>query len=153
MYATGFTAAIALCVCLLATPDVLSSPRFILTAVVLMWLRLEWRLLTKADALRKSLHEYDADCTHRMVRETMSLSQTVHNLSEQHRLLCEMRSGILKTVRLAQDILSELRHVEQPSSPTTNSPPIVPCAVDVYKHSPTKNMRDAVAAASDPRAV
>ena len=43
------------------------------------------------------------------VKENYELSQTVLNLSEQHRLLCEIRNTVLKLLRYSKDTFAELR--------------------------------------------
>ena len=43
------------------------------------------------------------------VRENYKLSQTVMNLSDQHKLLCDIRTSVLKTTKYSRDALLELR--------------------------------------------
>ena len=52
-----------------------------------------------------------------IVKENYALGQAIHNLSQQHTLLCEIRNGVLRTLRYVKDVLVELKF----PSPTIRS--------------------------------
>jgi len=56
-----------------------------------------------------------------MVKENYELSQTVMNLSEQHRLLCEIRTAVLKTMWYSRDALAELKFPSISKRPSSSS--------------------------------
>jgi hypothetical protein len=83
------------------TIALLASPRVLLACGLLIWLRCEWRAGQECVRVR-----VDDGVT---VRENYKLSQTVMNLSDQHKLLCEIRTSVLKTTKYSRDALLELR--------------------------------------------
>lgn len=83
------------------TIALLASPRATLVYILAMWLRCEWRERREDKMEAKSKRE--------AVKENYELSQTVLNLSEQHRLLCEIRNTVLRLVRYSKDTFAELR--------------------------------------------
>ena len=83
------------------TIALLASPRIMLVCILALWMRCEW-LERRKDAT-------EAKSKRGAVKENYELSQTVLNLSEQHRLLCEIRNNVLKSLRYAKDTFAELR--------------------------------------------
>ena len=81
--------------------SVLTSPRAMLVYVLALWLRCEWCVQ------HRDLEE--ARSKKKIVGENYTLSQTVMILSDQHRLLCEIRNAGLKSLRYSKDIFAELR--------------------------------------------
>lgn len=80
---------------------VFTSPRAMLVYMLALWLRCEW-CDWQADAAK-------TNSKRGMVKENYELSQTVLNLSEQHRLLCEIRNTVLKSLRYSKDTFVEVR--------------------------------------------
>jgi hypothetical protein len=83
------------------TIALLASPRATLVYILALWLRCEWSERRNDKTEAKSKRE--------AVKENYELSQTVLNLSEQHRLLCEIRNAVLKSLRYSKDTFAELR--------------------------------------------
>ena len=80
----------------------LVSPRVMLVCGILVWMRCEWRV-------GQGQVESNTEGSVKMIRNYYELSQTVLNLSDQHRLLCEIRTSVLKTRKYSRDVLSEIR--------------------------------------------
>jgi hypothetical protein len=72
-----------------------------LVYVLALWLRCEWCVQ------HRDLEE--ARSKKKIVGENYTLSQTVMILSDQHRLLCEIRNAGLKSLRYSKDTFAELR--------------------------------------------
>ena len=91
------------------TIALLASPRVLLACGLLIWLRCEWRAGQECVRVRVddgvTVRENDGVT----VRENYKLSQTVMNLSDQHKLLCEIRTSVLKTSKYSREALLELR--------------------------------------------
>jgi hypothetical protein len=105
--------AVLLC-CVLCLDDqtisLLASPRVLLVCLLLFWLRCEWCMRVRVEAM--CLKVEDAVSSRRegrLVKENFELSQTVKNLSEQHELLCSIRNTVLKSLRYSKDTFAELR--------------------------------------------
>jgi hypothetical protein len=99
----GIFLALLCCSLCLDEPTIalLASPRATLVYFLALWLRCEWRERREDKMEAKSKRE--------AVKENYELSQTVLNLSEQHRLLCEIRNTVLKLLRYSKDTFAELR--------------------------------------------
>lgn len=101
MHLTVF--AVLLC-CVVSLSDqaiaLLASQRAWLVFALLFWIRCEVYVYGSGGV---------GKAEGRMVKENYELSQTVMNLSEQHRLLCEIRNAALKTVKYSRDVLAELK--------------------------------------------
>ena len=82
---------------------ILASPRVMLVYMLALWLCCERCVQNKCKATKEPMSMYEA------VKENYKLSQTVMNLSEQHRLLCEIRSTGLKSLRYSKDTFVELK--------------------------------------------
>ena len=94
---------LALCVICLDEQSiaVLASPRAMLVYMLALWLCCERCVRDKCEATKVSMYA--------TVKENHELSQTVMNLSEQHRLLCEIRNNGLKSLRYSKDTFVELK--------------------------------------------
>jgi hypothetical protein len=77
------------------------SPRVLLACGLLFYLRYEWRAGCECVVVKS-----EDSAT---VKENYQLSQTVMNLSDQHKLLCDIRTSVLKTTKYSRDALLELR--------------------------------------------
>ena len=84
---------------------VMASPRAMLVYVLALWLRCEWCVHQNKNLTK----ETKCVCRGGGVKENYELSQTVMNLSEQHRLLCEIRNTGLKSLKYSKDTFIELR--------------------------------------------
>jgi hypothetical protein len=100
--------------CVLCLSDqniaLLASPRVLLVCLLLFWLRCEWCMRIRVDAIclkTEAAASFRQEC--RMVKENFELSQTVMHLSEQHELLCAIRNTGLKSLRYSRDAFAELR--------------------------------------------
>ena len=82
---------------------VLTTPRAMLVYMLALWLCCERCVKNKCKATTEPVSMYET------VKENYKLSQTVMNLSEQHRLLCEIRSTGLKSLRYSKDTFVELK--------------------------------------------
>ena len=82
---------------------VLTTPRAMLVYMLALWLCCERCVKNKCKATTEPVSMYEA------VKENYKLSQTVMNLSEQHRLLCEIRNTGLKSLRYSKDTFVELK--------------------------------------------
>jgi hypothetical protein len=80
----------------------LASPRVMLVCGILVWMRCEWRVGNWRE-------ESNTEGSLKIVRENYELSQTVLKLSDQHRLLCEIRTSVLKNTKYSREALSEIR--------------------------------------------
>ena len=80
---------------------VFASPHAMLMYMLALWLRFEWCVQQRRDGEIKMKRG--------VVKENFELSQTVMNLSEQHRLLCEIRNTVLKSLRYSKDTFIELK--------------------------------------------
>ena len=80
----------------------LASPRVMLVCGILVWMRCEWRL-------GQWRAESNTEGSVNILKENYELSQTVLKLSDQHRLLCEIRTSVLKTTKYSRDALLEIR--------------------------------------------
>ena len=80
---------------------VLASPNAMLVYMLTMWLRFEWCVWQRKDMVKQIQRG--------IVKENFELSQTVMNLSEQHRLLCEIRNAVLKSLRYSKDTFIEVK--------------------------------------------
>jgi len=80
----------------------------------LCWLRYEWHFrLLRADvvtALSRIGVTRDAS-TYKVVNENFELCRSVVNLTDQHALLCEIRSGVRRTLRCARAVLDAVEDV------------------------------------------
>ncbi len=81
---------------------VLASPHAMLVYMLILWMRFEWCVQQRKD-MEKRIHRG-------VVKENYELSQTVMNLSEQHRLLCEIRNTVLKSLRYSKDTYIEVKY-------------------------------------------
>jgi hypothetical protein len=79
----------------------LTTPRMTLAFIVVVWLRCEWCMWQRR--MKDVRWKWDT------VKENYELVQTVNNLSEQHRLLCEIRNNGLKSLRYVKDTFAEVR--------------------------------------------
>lgn len=117
-----------LLVCIVFSSDqvlaIVVSPRMLFVFVLVLWMRCEWCLRVKVEELYQMARSHQ---TGGMVKENYELSQTVMNLSDQHTLLCEIRSGVHRSVKCSRDVLGHL-NVSQPSAEllrcSSRSPPI-----------------------------
>jgi hypothetical protein len=75
----------------------------LLACWLLFYLRCEWCCARQQRVL--AMKSDDSA----MVKENYQLSQTVMNLSDQHKLLCEIRTSVLKTSKYSREALLELR--------------------------------------------
>jgi hypothetical protein len=88
----------------------IASPRVLLLCMLLFWLRCEWCMRIRVEAMCLKVEaatSFRQEC--RLVKENFELSQTVMNLSEQHELLCAIRSTVLKSLRYSRDTFAEMR--------------------------------------------
>ena len=96
--------AVLLC-CVLGSDDrtiaLFVSPRVLLACGLLFYLRYEWRAGCECVVVKS-----EDSAT---VKENYQLSQTVMNLSDQHKLLCDIRTSVLKSTKYSRDALLELR--------------------------------------------
>ena len=90
-----------------------TSPRVTLAFVMLLYLLYEWQIKRMRMGIKLLLESFHNEqrSTYRIVQENFELSRTVMNMSEQHLLMCEIRTGMLKTARYSKDVLVELRSV------------------------------------------
>ncbi len=79
------------------------SPRVLLAFGLLLWLRVEWLLYPGRGV------QSNTQSSAKMVKENYELSQSVMNLSDQHKLLCEIRTSVLKASKYSRDVLLELQ--------------------------------------------
>jgi hypothetical protein len=97
---------VGLLCCMLGLDDqtitLLVSPRVLLACGLLFYLRFEWRAGQGCVVVVKT----EDSAT---VKENYQLSQTVMNLSDQHKLLCDIRTSVLKSTKYSRDVLLELR--------------------------------------------
>jgi hypothetical protein len=96
---------VVLLICVFGLDDKVLTPflaRVMLVCGILVWMRCEWRV-------GQGRVESNTEGSAKMVKENYELSQTVLNLSDQHRLLCEIRTSVLKTTKYSRDTLSEIR--------------------------------------------
>jgi hypothetical protein len=92
------------------TISFLTSPRALLLCVLLFWLRCEWCMRVRVEAVCLEVEAtVSSRGENRLVKENFELSQTVKNLSEHHELLCSIRNTVLKSLRYSHDALAELR--------------------------------------------
>jgi hypothetical protein len=80
----------------------LSSPRVMLVCGILVWMRCEWRM---GQWRVESNRVGDVNT----IKQIYELSQTILNLSDQHKLLCDIRISVLKTTKYSRDALLEIR--------------------------------------------
>jgi hypothetical protein len=80
----------------------LSSPRVMLVCGILVWMRCEWRV---GQWRVESNRVGDVNT----IKQIYELSQTILNLSDQHKLLCDIRTSVLKTSKYSRDALLEIR--------------------------------------------
>jgi hypothetical protein len=96
---------VGLLCCMLGLDDqsitLLVSPRVLLVCGLLFYLRFEWRAGQECVVVKT-----EDSAT---VKENYQLSQTVMNLSDQHKLLCDIRTSVLKSTKYSRDVLLELR--------------------------------------------
>jgi hypothetical protein len=91
------------------TIALLASPRVLLACGLLIWLRCEWRAGQECVRVRVDDGVVVKTEDSATVKENYKLSQTVMNLSDQHKLLCEIRTSVLKTSKYSREALLELR--------------------------------------------
>ena len=123
-----------------------ASPRMLMLSAMLMCLHYEWHIKRTRAGIAKLLEftHMDRGSEGKMVKENFELSQTVMNMSDQHTLLCEIRTCVLRSIRHSQDVLAELGITEprraktSPSShPASDGPPSpFPERRTRYKESP-----------------
>jgi hypothetical protein len=82
----------------------LSSPRVMLVCGILVWMRCEWRV----GQWRVESNRVGGANT---IKQIYELSQTILNLSDQHKLLCDIRASVLKTMKYSRDAVLESRCV------------------------------------------
>jgi hypothetical protein len=116
---------VALC-CVLCADDqtiaFLSSPRAALVCALLFWLRCEWCMRVRVNAMCLKVEAaVSLRQESRLVKENFELSQTVKNLSEQHELLCAIRNTVLKALRFSKDTFVELRFPNRPVDPAASA--------------------------------
>ena len=83
----------------------LASPRVMLVCLILIWMRCEWRVSQWRVELNTERYVKNT------VKENYELSQTVMNLSDQHKLLrvCDIRNSVLKATKYSRDALLQNR--------------------------------------------
>ena len=94
---------LACCILCLSEQSIayLASPRAMLVYVLALWLRCEWCVQNRGSE--------ETESRNKTVKENYELSQTVVNLSDQHKLLCDIRNTALKLLRYSKDTFAELR--------------------------------------------
>jgi hypothetical protein len=117
------------------------SLRVLLACGLLFFLRCEWRAGRECVATR-----VDDSAT---VKENYQLSQTVMNLSDQHKLLCDIRTSVLKSTKYSREALLELRFSVRDRSPASSrrgsvasSPKCTSELEEVYAVSPLMQSTD-----------
>ena len=117
------------------------SPRVLLACGLLFYLRYEWRAGCECVVVKT-----EDSAT---VKENYQLSQTVMNLSDQHKLLCDIRTSVLKSTKYSRDALLELRFSVCDRSPASSrrgsvasSPKCTSEVEEVYAVSPLMQSTD-----------
>ena len=117
-----------------------TSPQTLLACFLLLWLRCEWCMKTRFDAMCSKVEAVvEKYKESKMVKENFELSQTVMNLSDQHTLLCEIRNGVHKSARSYKDVLSHLNGSFK-SLPHSSSSPL--CVQKAKEHFRKGSMSD-----------
>jgi len=90
--------------------SLLASPRAMLACMLLFWIRCEWCMRVRMAAMCVEVEAaLTAKRESKIVKENYDLSQSVKNLTEQHELLCSIRSIVLKSTRYSQETFTELK--------------------------------------------
>ena len=100
----------------------LTSPRVLLVCGLLLWARFEWHVRGQRKAAPRKMEGL-------MVKENFEMSQTILRLSDQHRLLCEIRNAALNAAKCSRDVLVELKFslpVSRLSSPSASDFTLTP---------------------------
>ena len=85
----------------------LATPRAILVLALVLWLRCEHCMrLNRSTSFVLDTHDPKNDS---ITKENYELSQSIMNHSHQHKLLCETRTAVLRTLRYTKDMLVELK--------------------------------------------
>jgi hypothetical protein len=94
---------LACCILCLSEQSIayLASPRAMLVYVLALWLRCEWLCVQNRGS-------EETESRNKTVKENYELSQTVMNLSDQHKMLCDIRNTALKSLRYSKDTFAEL---------------------------------------------
>ena len=112
--------AVLLC-CVLCFDDwiitLLTSSRALLVWGLLCWLRCEWYV---CGGPRKAASHRAGEGP--VIKENYELSQAVMRLSDQHRLLCEIRNAALRAAKCSRDALVELKFSGSSEAVSSSSP-------------------------------
>ena len=100
------------CLCLILcssdnTIAVLATPRAILVLALVLWLRCEHCM--RQNRGTSFVHNTQDLKNDSITKENYELSQSIMNLSNQHTLLCEIRTAVSRTLRYTKDVLVELK--------------------------------------------
>ena len=113
---------LACCILCLSEQSIayLASPRAMLVYVLALWLRCEWLCVQNRGS-------EETESRNKTVKENYELSQTVMNLSDQHKMLCDIRNTALKSLRYSKDTFAELCFPSATKRPYTSSSSQSPC--------------------------